>query len=364
MEPYTVAPYGFTTSLDLPGLTFRSAREKPFDLCGFCEPCTPGLFRRLPQDVARAAGADVLAGSTQTSGGRIRFRTDSSYVVLHAKIVTHPFAAARSAMTGSAGFDLYVRTGAEYVFAGVVPVPDSRGAHGPRELEQTWRFPTRKMRDVMIHFPLFSDVEDVWIGLEGDAALDHGSGYRFERPAVFCGASVTQGAFACRPGNAWTAILSRDCDCDFLNLGFCGCAADTDAFRSYIAGLDMSVLVLLCDQDASSPEHLRAANEPIFRAVRNAHPTLPVLFVSRPDTSASLFDPLQKQALDAQRDAVCGICRRAAASGDRYVWFIDGATLFEGPYSDCCTVDGRHPSDAGALRMADAIGKYVAAVLR
>ncbi len=37
-------------------------------------------------------------------------------------------------------------------------------------------------------------------------------------------------------------------------------------------------------------------------------------------------------------------------SGDRLVDFIDGASLFNGPYSDLCTVDGVHPNDAGFFR--------------
>ena len=50
-------------------------------------------------------------------------------------------------------------------------------------------------------------------------------------------------------------------------------------------------------------------------------------------------------------------------AGDTKVTFVDGATLFEGPFADSCTVDGCHPNDLGFFRMAQKIGDAVEAAI-
>ena len=45
-----------------------------------------GKFRRMPEDVAKATSQGVFELHTFTSGGRVRFRTDSPYVAIHTKM--------------------------------------------------------------------------------------------------------------------------------------------------------------------------------------------------------------------------------------------------------------------------------------
>ena len=54
---------------------------------------------------------------------------------------------------------------------------------------------------------------------------------------------------------------------------------------------------------------------------------------------------------------------KAVAAGDKNVYFIDGATLFDGEFRESCTSDGAHPNDLGFLRMADKIGAVIARVM-
>ena len=55
--------------------------------------------------------------------------------------------------------------------------------------------------------------------------------------------------------------------------------------------------------------------------------------------------------------------RRAKEEGDKYVYFINGCHLFDGEYSQSCTVDGYHPNDLGFFRMATVIGRTLTAAL-
>ena len=53
----------------------------------------------------------------------------------------------------------------------------------------------------------------------------------------------------------------------------------------------------------------------------------------------------------------------AIERGDENVYFVDGASIFDGENPNSCTVDGCHPTDLGFLRMAQSIGRVVSYVL-
>ena len=90
-----------------------SVREEPFDLYGLLH--IDGQFRRIPQDVADATNGGVSGLSRQTAGGRVRFTTDSPFVVINARMpMMEDYA--HFARTGSTGFDLYIKTGDRFVF--------------------------------------------------------------------------------------------------------------------------------------------------------------------------------------------------------------------------------------------------------
>ncbi len=352
-----IEPYGFTTNLEIENLRWREIRENPFDIYGLYEPHSEGQFRRLPADVAEATSRSVTNLAKVTSGGRIRFCTDSQTIALHAEMLTmnHMDLMAR---TGSAGFDLYVMEGARfYYYASFKPGYPADG----KTLEQAVNFPDRRFRQIMIHFPLYSQIKNVYIGLKEDAAVDHGVRYRYDKPVVYYGSSITMGGCVCRPGNTYEAIISIDYDCDFINLGFAGAAKGEPAIRDYIAGLDMSVFVLDYDHNAPSTEHLVDTYEPLYRAVREKHPDMPILFVTAPDTQRYVFGEMGR---DPRRAAIYSVYRKALAEGDKNLLFIDGDTLFEGEHHDIYTVDGCHPTDAGAICMADRIGHMLASVLK
>ncbi len=351
-----IEPYGFTTNLEVENARWREIREKPFDIYGLYEPHAEGVFRRLPDDVAEATSRSVKNLAMATSGGRVRFCTDSKYVALHAEMpaMSHMDL---MALTGSTGFDIYVQEGARFYFYATYRPGNADGFKG---LEQTVNFPDRKLRQIMIHFPLYSRVEKLYIGLEADAMVDHGVGYRFDKPVVYYGSSITMGGCVSRPGNTYQALISVEYDCDFINLGFAGAAKGEDAIRDYIASLDMSVFVLDYDHNAPTVEHLQETYEPFYRAVRAAHPDMPIIMVTAPDTHQYIHGATGR---DARRAVIYGVYEKALAEGDRNVRFIDGGSLFEGKHHDICTVDGCHPTDAGAIRMAERIGHVLGSVL-
>jgi hypothetical protein len=61
----------------------------------------------------------------------------------------------------------------------------------------------------------------------------------------------------------------------------------------------------------------------------------------------------------ARRDYIRSVYQSALDAGDQNVYFVDGATMFEGEFSNCCTVDCCHPTDLGFFRMFQALDKVL-----
>lgn len=342
-----------TSFPDVTDVQFHSVREKPFELYNFFEPETESIFRRLPPDVAAATSDKVARLSRETAGGRVRFSTDSQYVLLKA---VEPVVGRNSHITlaSSAGFDLYEDTDADsrYVKMFMPPYKMENG------YEQIIRFPDRKLRYFTINFPVHSVVSELYIGLNGDAVLGEGKKYRGSKPVVVYGSSIVHGTAATRPGLIYTNILSRYLNMDVVNLGFSGNAKAEPAIMEYMAGLDMSVFVYDYDHNAPNADFLWATHKPGFDIIRAAQPDLPIILISRPNVATN---PGQAQE---RKDAIIATYNAAREAGDRHVYYIDGETFFLGKYENECTMDGVHPNDLGFTLMADKIEAIVRQALR
>lgn len=177
------------------------------------------------------------------------------------------------ALIGSAGFDLYIRgEDGKLTYYGVfMPNNDSKG------YESIVNFPTREKREILIHFPLYCAITELSIGLPEGASLEKWGGYKREKPIVFYGSSVTQGACANTPGTDYIGRVSRRFDTNYMNLGFSGSAKGEDTMMAYLASLDMSVFVYDYDYNAPTVEHLRKTHYKGYRTIRDAQPNLPIV---------------------------------------------------------------------------------------
>ena len=327
-------------------VVFTQIDRPPFTVYGLMRD-EKGYFR-IPPETAARVNEGVAALNLHTAGGRLRFSTDADRVLLRAEmraVSLMPHFAA----TGSAGFDLY--TDKTYRGTFVPPIDLRDGFSGELYLGKG------PMRDITIHFPLYSGVTRLWIGLPNGCAVGPAAPYRYSLPVVYYGSSITQGGCASRPGNAYQNILSRELDCDHINLGFSGSARGEKAIVDYICDLPMSVFVLDYDHNAPTPAYLAETHEPFYREIRAARPELPVVMMSRPQPNPN-GDDLER------REIVLRTCRNARGAGDQNVYFIDGVkmlTLFGG---DSGTVDNCHPNDLGFMCMAKSLEPVLRDLLR
>lgn len=243
-------------------VVWRDVRQKPFSLHGFYEPLTEPYFRRMPDDVAKATSPAVDKLCQESTGGRVRFSTDSSFIAIRAKyrVVGR---SSHLTLVSTSGFDLYVdgEFGSRFIKEFRMPydMVDS--------YEQIISFDGGVMRSYTVNFPVHAVVESLEIGIAPDARLEEARPYRDALPIVIYGSSIVHGTAATRPGLTYPAILSRELNMDYINLGFSGNAKGEEASARYMATLPMSVFV--CDYDHNAPtlDHLRETHYSLYEII-------------------------------------------------------------------------------------------------
>ena len=321
-------------------IAIYNARFEPFTVYGVFY--KNDKFRRMPEDIAKSVSEGVHWLHSNTAGGRVKFKTDSKYVAIYTKM-SHVGKMPHFALTGSSGFDLYVN---EKYYASFVPPFDLNDKY-----DGVIEFSSKRMREITINFPLYSDVNELYIGLSDSATVEKADKYRVEKPIVYYGSSITQGGCASRPGNAYEAIVTQKLGINHINLGFSGNARAEKEMSDYICSLDMSAFVYDYDHNAPTTQHLENTHERMFKEIRAAKPDLPIIMMSRP-----------KYNLTKDEKIRCEIIKRtyenAKNNGDNNVYFIDGKTLMKICHDEG-TVDSCHPNDLGFYSMAMAVIKVL-----
>ena len=335
---------GLRTSMSSP--VYLDVRNEPFHVYGLCS-----YFKRVPESVAVECLEGVGRLAANTTGARVRFRTNSDYIVVHAELESYDLPSSK-ALIAAKDFDIYLveREGKQHfhtIFSS--SVPEDWGV-----TESRIKFGNREMRDIVLNLPITANIKSLYIGLREGSELLAGSEYKHKKPVVFYGSSIVHGEGAMRPGNTYPAIVSRKLDTDFINLGFRGNATAEEAMMKYIASLPMSVFVYDYDYNAPSIEHLENTHYAGYEIFRAKQPKTPVIFASRVN-----YYEADVAAHEKRRNIIKESYFRALAAGDRNVYFIDGAKIYPMDKRDECTADGCHPNDMGYSYMADAFGAVI-----
>ncbi len=342
------------TDVTEPDIVWFDAKRSPFLLHGISYDEKLGRYVRMPQEVAATVNSGVKILSTFTAGGRLRFKTNSKFIAIHAIQENHNLMN-HFTLLALSGFDLYRKNEAGfeiYYHSFRPPMGMKEGYTSPLHTDGAFT-------EYTLNFPIYDNVKELYIALKKDAIIEEASPYKIEKPIVYYGSSITQGCCASRPGNSYQAMLSRRLNVEHINLGFSGSAKAEAPMVEYLASLCKNASAFVCDYDhnAPNPEYLEQTHLPLYRAVREANPDLPILLISAPDVS------LKPAAWLPRLEIVRKTYLIAKSEGDEKIWFLPGNKLFEGIGWDSCTVDGCHPNDLGFFRMANAIEPYLREML-
>ena len=329
--------FAVDVSIDKTGLKFYSVDEAPFKIYGVWR--EKDYYTRVPIDVAETVSVQVLANARKTAGGRVRFVTDSARIAIIAKFWEIPENSPHMTFASKAAVDIYE---GEYFMQTFMPPATLQ--NGAFESVRTFE-PGEKV--ITLNMPPYGALGQLYVGIDEGATLKEAPDYKYEKPVVYYGSSITQGGCVSRPGMAYPAVLSRRLDCNYINLGFSGGARGEKNIVDYMAALDMGVFVCDYDHNAVDPAYLRQTHEPIYRAVRANHPDVPILFLTRPSVV-----PLGER--EERLAVIKATYDKAVAEGDKNVYYFDSSKFFPVNGQEH-TVDNCHLTDWGFQMMANGI---------
>jgi hypothetical protein len=312
-----------------------------------------GEFWRLPAANREAFRKEVWSLSLDPTGGRIRFRTDSSSVALRLEW-QHGGASPNQQTYGHAGVDLYV--GNTYWDTAI---PDKDAAPGKVYEHVHFKDQPRVMRDITIYLALYASVKVLGIGLNNDAAVEVPRPFAIARPVVFYGTSITQGGAASRPGMSYQAILGRKLNLDHVNLGFSGNGKGDAEVARAVATIEASAYVLDYGQNNGTVESLAKVYDPFIGILRERRPDTPILCIT-PIYRAN--EATGSRNNEQMRGLIRNVVSRRIAAGDAHLQLIEGTDLL-GPSRADGLVDGAHPNDLGFHWMAEGLIERLRKVL-
>ncbi len=334
------------TKIEREGLTFYDIDKAPFKIHGVFR--EGDRYVRMPQKIADNVNDSIHWLNGLTSGGRIRFVTDSPYIALKVQI-SGPSKFSFFSVTGIMGCDVY--SGKRY-YGTIIPPLDTT-----TEYENIIDIPDPEEREYTINMPIYASTHKVFVGIKEGSTLKPADDYSITKPVVFYGSSVTQGGCASRPGNTYPSQISRELNCDIINLGFAGSAKGEEEIARYISTLDMTAFCYDYDYNADSLEHYKETHEKFFKIIRVAQPDLPIIMTTRPKVYLTAGE-------NERVNIMLNTYNNALAAGDKNVYYIKGQDLLIDMLGEAALVENCHPNDAGFASMAYVMGNKLKEILK
>ncbi|MCJ8009081.1 SGNH/GDSL hydrolase family protein [Lederbergia wuyishanensis] len=340
------------------GMNWLDPKQSPFCINGFAWINEEKIYRRLPlkpqYDITEPV--DILADST--AGGQIRFRTNTRKLAIKVTLKGKANMFHMPA-TGQCGFDCYIGEPGEQVFCSV-----SRYEHTEDHYEVVlFERANQSMLSITLHFPLYQGVDEVIIGIDAEASVLAPPNYKDEKKLIFYGTSILQGGCASRPGMAYTNIMSRRINREFINLGFSGNGKGEANMARIIREIDNpGCLVLDYEPNCVSTELYKETLPRFIQIYREKHPEIPILVVSKFPYAQEIIDPqLYRERLE-RLEFQNLLILRLQQEGDTNIYFYDGTDLLGEQWQEK-TVDGTHPTDLGFLSMANNLSPVVEKIM-
>jgi hypothetical protein len=351
MEKAIHAASGVFEEVPAGSLAWRDARALTLEGRGWSD--APGPYDRLP---ARAEGAvhELDWRFAQHSAGlAVRFVTDAPEIGARWHLSSTDVAMAHMPLTGVSGVDLYARTGENWSWLAALRPGTVLGERNEQRLVIGL---SRAPREYSLYLPLYNGVTTVEVGVPGGSSLSAAPARRGPaKPLVFYGTSIPQGGCVSRPGMGYPSIVGRRLDAVTINLGFSGSGRCEPAIVDLLTELDAAAVVVdsLVNMDPGIVEERMAHLADVFQRQRPRTPLILVEEAVHPSAYA------RATTLQTPRSATLQKVFNERNAGRLYL--VKGDMLL-GDDGEA-TVDGIHPTDLGALRMADVLTPFIGRVL-
>jgi hypothetical protein len=308
-------------------------------------------LRRLPARLKDTFPPEVWGLAQNTSGGRIRFRTDSTRLYFKGG---NPGTSRMHHMTtvGQSGLDLYVD--GEYRGS---TWPNDRGRIECEAVVGT----QRAVREVTLYLPLYNGLNLESFRLDPGATLLPPAPFAIPKPVVYYGSSITQGGCAENTGLSYEAIVGRALNVDFVNLGFSGCGLGEPALAAAMAEIDAAAYVL--DYWANPTAEVYRNTLPGFvDLLRRKHPETSILVVGPFWFPQEAISEETRKTQESKRRIAREFVEARKRAGDKAISWVDGLELLSRNHA-AGLVDGVYPNSLGFEYCARGLEPHLRRVL-
>ena len=310
--------------------------------------CAHGVVREIVWNLSRNAAGVSLVFESDASDIAVRYGLKEGLNMFHMP------------STGRSGVDLYARDAVGGLRWVAPDFPASIRSDTTRYVFSGISYRPEGVRTYEYHLylPLYNTVDWIQVGVPEGAQIRFLPETR-RHPVVIYGTSITQGACASRPGNAWTNIVERELKLPVVNLGFSGNGVLDPEVLSLMARIDASLYIL-----DTSPNLTRATDiEPrLLEAVRilrekNDCPILLVEHSGNVGESASEAKAFFRQA-NAQVLSAYWTLQQCGEPEIYYMTHEELGLPMDG------MIEGVHPNDYGMRFLASGFEKKIMEIWR
>ena len=340
-------------------IKWHSADSLPLINKGVDDACTSSRYQRLPDSLKSKVKRDaVYYLGTQPAGMAIRFASDAPAIHVKWNSV-YKVEMNHMTPTGVRGLDLYTL------------LPDSTWTFVNSARPDIWNKSTETrvignmdsvMREYMLYLPLYDGIDSLYIGIDGDHILKAPAIAlpEVEKPVVFYGTSLLQGACSSRPGMAHTNQLCRRLNRQMINFGFSGNGQlDLEVAEVMAAIPDPSMYVLEFVPNVNE-EQIDTLMVPFVEILEKAHPGIPILFVEDPQFPHARFDHKMRHEVDYRNFLMKQKYDQLAARYPNF-YFLPSADMTG--HDNEAYIDGIHFTDLGFIRYSDTLEPIMRAIL-
>ena len=339
------------------GLSWITARDPRVAVNGlpwFQE--NSGEFLRLPKRAKGVVRDVVWELSTMPSGGRVRFKTDSTTLRLRIQHSRPEIAMPHMCAVGVSGIDLYEGPPERMVYWGSNKNMVSQQPYVSTYFEKL----PRELREFTLYLPTYNDLTLLEIGLDADATLAPPSPFRLPKPVVIYGTSITQGGCSSRGATGYVPLLGRMLEVDVINLGFSGNGKAEPELAELVAELDAACYVNDCLANLELDE-AQQRYATFNQALRAKRPDIPLLLMTSILWAPHCFGGTH--SCDARNELVLQNYADLRQRGDKGVHLLECREVI-GIEADHPSVDGGHLTDLGFKRLADGVAPVLRKILK
>lgn len=301
-------------------------------------------YTRIPAFLKDSVNPTLWERAQCSSGIAVRFATNSSRIGVKYQLLwdTHLI---HMADTGLKGTDLYIHEG-DSVWRHVNtnrPYADSLKMCEKIYVENL----DPGMKEFMIYLPLYDGVEDLWVVVDSGAVITPGNYdlIRHDKKIIAYGTSILQGGCASRSGMAATNIISRELNCEVVNIGISGEGKMDYCMARAMAEIADADLFLIDPIPNCTEMMCDTLTYDFINILRKARPEVPIVMVEGPIYPYARYDSFFRDYLPRKNAAFRRNYERLKAENPDNLYYVDCVNL-DGVEDDG-TVDGIHLTDLG-----------------